>query len=110
MGNDLNGKPGQSMFSTSGMTAELSPSANEGLALQLEVVDPLKLPIEPLSAQFDKTEGAWILSGGGLVSSIKGKTSSRGQDLLLPFQVSQKMVTTLSLSVPYLQHPASDFF
>ena len=77
-GKDLNGKPGQAMFSTFGLTAELSPSASTSVKVQIDVTDPLNLPTGVLSAQYDSAKGLWTLNGDGLTEPITGKEILKG--------------------------------
>ncbi len=78
-GNDLNGRPGQEMFSTFGLTAELSPSASADLQVQVDVTKPLNLPSGTMTAQYDKVQELWTLSGDGLASPISGKDQIKGE-------------------------------
>jgi len=78
-GVDLDGNAGLDMFSTFGLSAELSPSVSPEVRLQIEVTDPLSLPSERLTAVFDKQTGLWSLDGGELAKPIKGKETLRGE-------------------------------
>ncbi|MDA8717042.1 flagellar hook-associated protein FlgK [Alphaproteobacteria bacterium] len=77
-GTDLNGRPGQPMFSTFGLDAELSPSASADLKLEVNVTKPLDLPAGPLTAQFDKSTELWTLRGDGLSGPISGRDQLKG--------------------------------
>ena len=78
-GTDLNGRPGQEMFSTFGLTTELSPSASADLQVQVDVTKPLNLPSGTMTAQYDKVQELWTLSGDGLASPISGKDQIKGE-------------------------------
>ena len=78
-GIDLNGNTGKSMFSVFGLSAELSPSASTDLRVQIDVSDPMSLPLGPLTARYDKTSNVWTLTGEGLATPITGRTQLQGQ-------------------------------
>ena len=62
-----------------GLSAELSPSASTDLRVQIDVSDPMSLPLGPLVARYDKTSNVWTLTGEGLETPITGRTQLQGQ-------------------------------
>ena len=72
-GTDLSGRPGQAVFSTFGLDAELSPSASTDLRVQIEVTKPLELPSGTMTVQYNKSSELWTLRGEGLAAPISGK-------------------------------------
>jgi flagellar hook-associated protein 1 FlgK len=77
-GFDLDGRAGKPMFSTFGLTAEISPSASDDIRVQIDIVDPLVLPSGTLVARFNKEKGLWAVEGDALPAPIVGKDVLRG--------------------------------
>ena len=74
----LDGKQGENIFVTSGMTVTSGRANRSNVSAEILVTDIEKLPKGILTATFNQAQGRWTLSGNSLENDIFGTNILKG--------------------------------